>query len=1148
MVDWQRQRERRMTEERVITRAVLDKQRQASDPETSAWVSANAGSGKTHVLAQRVIRLLLSGVDPARILCITFTKAAAANMANRVFEELRKWTALGDDALAEVMRKVGARDTGAPMRARARRLFALALETPGGLKVQTIHAFCTHVLHLFPFEANCPARFTVLDEVEEAQLLEHMTNEVLLDAAANPESAIGRALRYAIGAVADLRFRELIAMAIAERDAVTAWLKSAGGVDGAAAQLSSGLGVAVDDSEDRIAAEFLGKSVIPRSDWAEIAKIARTGKDSDVEQATRFDALPSLVGARQIERYIEIFCTKTSGARKNVLTVAFKKSYGNLCERLETEKNRIWALIERRRAVAARDRTIALVTIAEAVLKRFGEEKNRRGLLDFEDQIDRTHDLLARTSSAWVHYKLDRGIDHVLIDEAQDTSRKQWGIVRHLVAEFFAGQGASDKKRTIFAVGDEKQSIFSFQGAAPAEFESMRIEFESLSLRSGQPFRRVVFDTSLRSGPNVLSAVDQTFSRAELAKSLTHDVAGIPAHIPLESALPGQVEIWDTEKPLEENSEKDPWNAPFDTLSGTKPVVRLADRIAKHARSFIAAGGRAGQMLILVNRRGALFDAVIRALKNADVPVAGADRLVLTEHIAVMDLLVLADALLLPQDDLALATVLKSPLFDLNEDDIFDLAYSRGTAALRTALAAKAAAKPRYAAALKRLEALAVRARDTSPFEFYARLLGADGGRERFVARLGHEASDALDEFLNFALDYERAQTPTLQGFVHWLREARSEVKRDMEILRDEVRVMTVHGAKGLEAPVVILADTTTKPEGYHPPVLLTLPAQSAAPPLIWARGKENDIGPMQEARGAAIAETCNEHRRLLYVAMTRAIERLIVCGVESAKRPADCWYELVFNGLNGQPGFGEYEEAGQKIWRYQKVATGGSAPAPQGSPEEKIALPVWLKQPVVSEGVQRTIRPSVTEPDQTWAFAETGQSGRERGRLAHRLLQSLPDLPSDARRAAAEKYVGRSNLDAHEKNDVATKVLAVIAAPKFAALFTPGSRAEIPIIGRVQLGDDVVTVNGQVDRLAVTENEILIADYKTNRPAPRRIADVPAAYIRQLALYRGVLEKLYPGKGVRAALIWTEAPDLMEISKEVLDAALASHLHASAP
>jgi ATP-dependent helicase/nuclease subunit A len=1133
-----------MSAQRIISETVLARQREASDPVISAWVSANAGSGKTHVLAQRVIRLLLDGVDPARILCITFTRAAAGNMANRVFDELRKWTALDDAGLSEAMRRAGSRDTGASMRARARMLFALALETPGGLKVQTIHAFCTRILHLFPFEANVAARFSVLDEAQDAQLLEKMTNEVLLDAAGSLQSATGRALQYAIGAAADLTFRDLIGQAIDERDAVEAWLDSAGGLKGAAAQLSRALNIAVDDSEEKISAEFFGKSLIPQSEWSAIAAIGATGKKkTDRDQSERFVSLPSLAGAQQIDRYVEIFCTKTAGKRESVFTNDISKLHGHLCERLHKERDRIWSLIERRRAVAARDRTIALVTIAKAVLDRFRAEKDRRGLLDFVDQIDKTHELLARVSAAWVHYKLDRGIDHVLIDEAQDTSPKQWGIVRHLVAEFFAGKGAAERPRTIFAVGDEKQSIFSFQGAAPAEFENMRREFETLSVRGNYEFRHVRFDTSLRSGANVLSAVDIVFKPAEIAASLTQDIAGIPEHMALASAAPGEVEIWDTERPLDDGGEKDPWNAPFDKLTGSKPAVRLSERIAEAVRKLMDAGRRPGDIMVLVNRRGALFEAIIRALKNAGIPVAGADRLVLTEHIAVMDLMVLADALLLPQDDLALATALKSPLFGFDDDDIFALAYGRGKNSLRDALRQKSVDNKRFSQALARLDVLSARARNSSPFAFYAQLLGAERGRERFLARLGHEASDALDEFLNLALEYERGEAASLQGFIDWMRAAKSEIKRDMEMARDEVRVMTAHGAKGLEAPVVFLADTTTRPEGHHPPPLLSLPAQTGAAPLIWAKGEKEDVGPMTDARLAARAQTRNEYRRLLYVAMTRAAERLIVCGIESNKRPEGCWYDLVLRGLQDQPWFSEHEIGGQKLWRYCKVEPSGSPEQMHGKSAPIVTRPEWLRQPLVGEPGARVVTPSRMTEIQNRPAAPTIEASRKvrrRGIILHRLLQSLPDIASVDRAQAMQNFLARQNdLDPGERSSLAAQVMHVLSDPRFAELFAPGGRAEVPIIGRCEIGGKPIRVSGRVDRIVINQDAVLIGDFKTNKNPPRQVADVPAGYVRQLAEYRAVLVKLYPDRPVRAALIWTEVPDLMELSSEVLDASL---------
>ncbi len=542
------------------------------------------------------------------------------------------------------------------------------------------------------------------------------------------------------------------------------------------------------------------------------------------------------------------------------------------------EQERVCGLIARRRAIACRDRTAALLVIADAVLSRYGGEKRRRGLLDYDDLIDHTLTLFRNTSADWVLYKLDLGIDHVLIDEAQDTSPKQWEIIATIVNEFAAGAGARGSlQRTMFAVGDEKQSIFSFQGAAPRKFADMQIAFRTRFQAAALDWRDLRFQSSFRSGPTVLSAVDEVFAQPHALQGLTADAVA-PVHLALPDAAPGLVEIWPLIKP-DKTTDIEGWDAPFDALPESSPPVQLAHKIARTLAVWTRQGTRPGEVLILVRQRGALFEAIIRALKNAGIAVAGADRLILGEHIAVMDLMVLADALLLPEDDLALATVLKSPLFGLDEQQLFDLAWAR-PGSLRAALRHKAETDPQLADISVALDRLAGAARREMPFSFYAGVLGPDGGRRKFLARLGTEAADALDELLNLALDYERRETPSLQGFVAWMRTAQTEVKRDMEIGRDEVRVMTVHGAKGLEAPTVILADTTTKPSGPRDPRLLRLPPLQAPPGtpdrLIWARGQTEDVAPMREARERARAAAQDEYRRLLYVAvMTRAADRL---------------------------------------------------------------------------------------------------------------------------------------------------------------------------------------------------------------------------------------------------------------------------------
>jgi ATP-dependent helicase/nuclease subunit A len=1161
---------------RQIPDAVRRRQAEASDPSAAVFVTANAGSGKTHVLAQRVIRLMLDGgaggVDPSKILCITFTKAAAANMAARVYDTLKDWIALDDEALDRAMRDIGVTEIDTVKRLRARRLFAAALETPGGLKVQTIHAFCTRLLQQFPFEADVAARFAVLEDRTQSEMLERIRLAVLLEAAEAPETPLGRALKAAIAAAADTTLVDVLTEATGKRAKLIAWIE--GGSARAIAQLSAALGIDAKDDRTRVEAEIIEGPHLPSSYWPDVMAALEEGTKNDQAQARRFAEALAASGETRLASYFSVFLTGEKEPRKSLITRGLADRYPELADGLAAEQGRVVDLIARLNGVICRDRTAALVAIAAEVIRRYTDEKERRGLLDYDDLIDKTFQLLASVDPSWVHYKLDLGLDHVLIDEAQDTSEKQWAIIKRLVAEFSAGAGARGLlKRTIFAVGDEKQSIFSFQGAAPREYDVARDHFKAAFAIAEVRWRVVQLDYSFRSGANVLGAVDEVFGREEIYRSVTTDAGGMLAHQALPDAVPGIVEIW----PLIEAApapDMEAWDAPFDAVSETSPQVQLAHKIAVTVRHDIdrrvpvgrdRRPMRAGDVLILVRQRSALFAAVIRALKNVGVPVAGADRLMLTEHIAVRDLMALADALLLAEDDLALAVALKSPLFGFDEhhpfDDerLFDLAYGR-KGSLRAALAARAGDHPLFAAADALLRRAAARARHDTPFGFFAWLLGPEHGRRKIFARLGLEAADALDEFLELALDYERRETPSLQGFMAWLRAADTLVKRDMEVTRDEVRVMTVHGAKGLEAPVVILADTTTPPQGSHQPRLVEVPpvrARPGAPPcIVWAGRRDQDVPAVAAARATVLEEYEHEHRRLLYVAMTRAAERLIVCGYQGkTKRRAGCWYDLVFEGLKDKPGFSEVVEGEVKLWRYRKTTDRDDAPAdalsqhaaPTAAPA---VLPPWLSAPAPAEPAGPEALSPATAYDEaavapSAAPRADGAKALARGRLVHRLMQSLPDVPLPRREAAAQNFLARAGAGAafspDERDRLVAKALALFADPRFAPLFAAGSRAEVPIVGRLaRAGRPDVIVSGQIDRLVVTSDAVLIADYKTNRLPPPNPDSAPPAYVTQLALYRAVLARIYPDRPIRAALVWTETPDVMEFSATMLDRALA--------
>jgi len=1146
---------------RPIPEATRRAQAAASDPNVSAWVAANAGAGKTHVLAQRAIRLLLAAVPPARILCLTFTKAAAAHMANQILNTLREWVLLNDSELDGRLAAIEAPTKSTAARAVARRLFATAIETPGGLKVQTIHAFCDRVLHQFPFEARVPAGFEVLEETGESELLKRVQNGVLLDAAAEPESELGRAFAVAIGAAGDRSLGEVFDEAVRARRHLRPLLRP-GGLDRAKAEIATILGVGADEAVAAVDAEIMNGATLPRREWAAVAAALQAMDGNARACGDRLAEAAGAEGEAAQSRYVALFFTAEGGPRSDGQfgSAALRDRNAALFLRLFEERARLVPLLERRRAVAALERTHALNVIACAMIERYEQAKRARGALDYDDLIDKTADLLSDHDAAWVHYKLDGGIDHILIDEAQDTSPQQWKIVEKLAQEFFAGRGAGpDRDRTIFAVGDEKQSIYAFQGADPAGFNRMRKLFHQRASAARQKLLPTRLDLSFRSAPGIVAAVDAIFARPEAFRGLSKDADETrTAHTALRAG-PARIEIWDAVSPTGEPEDELAWDAPLNAQSEASAPALLAQRIAKAAKRWLAGGiavadskterpraPNAGEIIILVRQRGTLFEAILRALKNEGLPVAGADRLILSEHIAVMDIAALGDALLLEADDLALACALKSPLLGFDDDDLFQLAHGR-TGGLADALVHTARGEGRFAAAHERITRWRAEARSLRPFDFLSRLLGRDGGREQILGRLGPEAADALDELLSLALAYEAIEAPSLQGFLAFLRRSGSEVKRDLEVASAAIRVMTVHGAKGLEAPIVVLAETTFVPEGRNDPWLLPVVRGSEEPTaLLWGLADREDCAALRRSRQVARGADEEEHRRLLYVALTRARDVLIICGCKNKLQQRsdlreNCWYRLVRDALGPElrPAEAGYGFDGVWHWRPEDGAkSGGKAAAAQ---PELILLPGWIGTAVPPPATRSDPPVSLRPASQARikASAGAGIDPRRRGILVHRLLQALPDLPAGARKRHAARFLSRDAADLPEaaRDEIAAAALAVLEHPDFAVLLSPAARAEVEILGRIDGGCDHEL--RRIDRLLVGEHEILFADYKTDAEAPAHPQAAPEEYILQLARYRALLARALPGRVMRAFLVWTAGPAIQEIPAALLDATL---------
>jgi len=1138
---------------RPVPKGTIQAQRTASDPRGSAWVRANAGAGKTYVLAQRVLRLLLAGADPSRLLCITYTKTAASEMSNRVFEWLSEWTTLPDEVLAERIADIEGRRPSPEALARARRLFAAAVETPGGLKIQTIHAFCERLLQQFPFEASVTAGFTVLEERGSAELLAEAQAEVLVGAAGKPD--LSAAISDLLTRLSDTGFADVLRAVLSRRGAYLDWIREAGDLDAALESLRDSLGLAPGDDEATVAADILTSPHLQRSEWASVAETMRTASKQIIALG---DALALAAGApddfEALDAYLSVFLTGDGSPRKRFLTKAFEADFPALAARLEDEKARVAGLVDRLAAARMLAANRALFTVADAVIGRYQSLKASRGLVDFDDLVERTAMLLSRADAAWVLFKLDGGLDHILVDEAQDTSPRQWEIVEKMAGEFFAGAGARDANRTIFAVGDIKQSIYSFQGADPSRFDAMRRQFERRANDADKAFTRVPLQLSFRSTPTVLQAVDAVFAEgAATAGLVLPDDPEAVIHEAIREREPGLVELWDIEEP-EETEDIAPWDAPLDADRAGSPESRLADRIARTIRGWLDTGEtleatgkpiRPGDIMILMARRAPFAEPMIRALKAHGIPVAGADRMVLTDHIAVMDLMAVGRFALMPEDDLTLAALLKSPLVGLSEDDLMALAIGR-RGSLWAALRQAAKTDKKLEDIRERLAAWRARAGFERPYEFYARILGADRGREAFHKRLGAEAFEAIDEFLNLALSYEQAETPSLAGLLAWLAAAPAEVKRDMDKGRDEVRVMTVHGAKGLEAPVVFLPDTCRASSGrgvgplfrFGPDDVATGDDDALREPLVWAQSKQLDCAATRALRTRAEQKRTEEANRLLYVAMTRARDRLYVAGFKTNARqiPEGAWYPLIAGAL--APLLSETETPHGRVRRFRGEGVAAAPKATGNTAVAAPAMPDWLKVKAVPEAPpHRPLAPSrLAEHMPAGPGEAIGRAAAmKRGTVLHRLLEALPQIAPASRRDAGTRALARLAPDWDEgtRARYLDEILAIFDDPAFAAVFAPGGQAEVTIAGTY--GPENAPIIGQIDRLSVSGDSVLIVDYKTDRTVPDKPKDVPAAYLAQLAAYTDLARRLWPGKSVRAALLWTAAPRLMALPDDLL-------------
>lgn len=1143
----------------------------ASDPRVSAWVTANAGTGKTYVLTQRVARLLLDGTEPDKILCLTYTKAAASEMAERLFGQLSEWTVISDqDLISRLEDFVGTEHLPGSLH-RARRLFAQALEAPGGLKIQTIHAFCERLLRRFPLESGVSPDFQVLDEFEANKLqIDAMDAAVL--ALSAPENLDGQsALDYLMRATHE---SELVQLSAAILSAPERFLDvSSGRVRPIELlqELVSAHGIAEDETPSSFVEAF-ADDLSSRSDHLmAIAAQWREGTTQDQNRAAILQAA-SQEGLRAYERtelYCDALLKKDREPFKNLHTKKLATQNSNIVQLLDKEEKIALRFVRKRAALSLKERTLALIHYGAALCNHYAQRKKSGSFLDYRDLIEKTNLLLSNTTaSQWVLYKLDGGIDHILVDEAQDTSPDQWNLIEKIASEFFAGQGAwtehaPDLVRTIFAVGDEKQSIYSFQGADPKKFLETHEAFSERAGEAELEFSSVTLSESRRSTSEVLALVDQVFSDPQYAAQITQPGQKV-LHEVFRENEPGLVEFWPLVRPPAREPDL-PWDAPLDQEHESQAHCILAARIADQIKTWLQDQEwlpsqnrpiKPSDIFILVQRRGVFFEEMIRALKRRSVPVAGSDRLKLTEHIAVMDLIAAGSFVLLPEDDLNLAALLKSPLIGVSEDELFQLAYDRGGASLWHAMNEAVQKEPDtvFARAEMYLRGLLNRVDLERPFEFFSFLLSQDcpaggeaplNGWQALVSRLGREAEDPISEFLSAALEFESRQVPSMQHFIQHLSSSSPELKREVDQDSDEVRVMTVHGSKGLQSRIVFMPDTCYRANARQDPKILGAGSQ-----LYWVGASTEDVPITSALRAAAASRREAEHLRLLYVAMTRAQDRLYISGYSGQKKVHDAaWYTLIEQAIDklGVECELPWNETGKRIDFGTEKITRGDHPSGPLAPTKEEDLPDFLRQRAVRASVPALITPSqVGAPSVDGGSAPLSlerESAQKKplliGQLVHKLLQYLPAFEKSVHEERARVYlesVRGAGLERQEIDSMIAKVLSVLENREWADLFGEHSRPEVSIRGNIQVGEELIKVSGQIDRLVIKNNTVKVIDYKTNRNPPSELHHVPVSYVNQMAVYRAALKNLYPKKEILSFLLWTDGPKATELPPDLLE------------
>lgn len=848
-----------------------------SNPAYSFWINASAGTGKTTILVKRVLGLLANKVEAKRILCLTYTKAAAIEMAERIKQELSNWIFLQEEELVQILTNLLNREITKTDIAHARKLFIFILETENSLNIQTIHSFCQKIIRSFAFEIGISSDFALIKEEDYTDLI-FSVKEQIYNKSYN-DQLIFTALKdinlYGSEDSLNSVFRE-----IAEKISFyTKIFKNASYLE-----LNNNLKKTLKItslSTQEIYNDFLEYY----QDFSLARDILSAGNQSEQTKGDFLKIWHFLTPEEKLDRldeYLDIFMTKEREPRKNLLSSNLKKKFPDLEIILLNEQDRIINFINRLNNFKLWKLSSALTIIASTFTKLFNKIKKEKNILDYHDLIHYTQELFVNNSAKdFVLYKIDSKLDHLLIDEAQDTSPEQWDIISKLTEDFFSGESYECEK-SLFVVGDEKQSIYSFQGANHSFYHNTYNYFKQKILSSKRNFLELELDHSYRSSTIPLKLVDKIFNQQSIKNSVSSKITPIK-HISMRSQDFGRIEV-----------------LPCITET-TSAAQILANNIAMKIKVILDSKTtidnhlvQPRDIMVIVKTRDDFYYKLIQSCNELNIPINGLDRINLNNYIGIEDFILIIKFALMPHDDLNLATILKSPLFNISEENLLEICALRSNSVWQEIQ--NRANLDEFIDIYSKLNAI-LNNNYMKPSEFINYILYDLEAKEKFIARLGQEFIFFLNNFWERVLQFEQENIPTLHAFLEWFIKSKHEIKKTFSPEENKAQILTSHGAKGLQAKIVILPDTT-KMFSTKVDSLLEFSEN-----ILYWNGNSNYQNDYIIAKKLCVkAEKYHEYLRLLYVALTRAENWLIIAGFSNLKLNKDCWYNLILEACMSFP------------------------------------------------------------------------------------------------------------------------------------------------------------------------------------------------------------------------------------------------------